>query len=83
MATCFHPAPLKEMARLKFRQMTDADRYVYDDVADQHALIAFADGQTWIIEGDTLRILEVHQGKMQVGQQLYALELWGDTSGVV
>jgi len=82
MATCFHPAPLKEMARLKFRQMTDADRYVYDDVADQHALIAFADGQTWIIEGDTLRILEVHQGKMQVGQQLYALELWGDTPGV-
>jgi len=82
MATRFHPAPLKEMARLRFRQMTDADRYVYDDVADQHALIAFADGQTWIIEDDTLRIVEVHQGKMQVGQQFYALELWGDTPGV-
>ena len=42
------------------------------------ALIAFTDDQTWIIEGDMLRIVEVHQGKMQAHQQFYALEPWGD-----
>ena len=79
LTTRFHPAPLKEMARLKFREMSDADRDVYADVVDQHALIAFTDDQTWIIEGDMLRIVEVHQGKMEARQQFFALEPWGDT----
>ena len=59
MATWFHPAPFKEMARLKFQEMSDADREVYADVVDQHALIAFTDDQTWIIESDMLRIVQV------------------------
>ena len=80
MATRFHPAPLKEMARLKFQEMSDADREVYADVVDQHALIAFTDDQTWIIEGDMLRIVQVHQSKMQAHQQFYVLEAWGDTA---
>ena len=46
------------------------------------ALIAFTDDQTWIIEGDMLRIVEVHQGKMQAHQQFYALEPWGDPAAV-
>ena len=66
------------MERLKFREMSDADREVYADVLDEHALIAFTDDQTWIIEGNMLRLFEVHQGKMQAYQQFYVLEPWGD-----
>ena len=78
MATRFHPALLKEMARLKFRELSPADRETYPDVVDQHALIAYTDCQTWIIEGDMLRIIEVDQEQMLASQQFFALEPWGD-----
>lgn len=78
MTTRFHPAPLKEMARMRFREMTEADRMAYADVVDQHALIARCGPQTWIIEGDMLRIIEVRRGRMQADQQFFALESWGD-----
>lgn len=77
MALRFHPAPLKEMARLRFREMTEVDRSNYTDVVDQHALIACSGGQTWIIEGDMLRIIEVRRGRTLADQQFYALEPWG------
>jgi hypothetical protein len=76
LATRYHPAPLKEMARLRFREMTDADRKAYADVADQHALIASCGPQTWIIEGDMLRIIEIQRGRTQADQQYFALEPW-------
>jgi hypothetical protein len=78
MPARFHPAPLKEMARLKFRELSPADRETYPDVIDQHALIAYTDCQTWIIEGDMLRIIEVDQDQMLASQQFFALEPWGD-----
>jgi hypothetical protein len=80
MAIRFHPAPLKEMARLKFRELSPADRETYTDVVDQHALIAYTDYQTWIIEGDMLRIIEVDQEQMLASQQFFALEAWGDAA---
>ena len=80
MTTRFHPAPLKEMARLKFRELSPADRETYTDVIDQHALIAYSDYQTWIIEGDMLRIIEVDQEQMLASQQYFALEPWGDAA---
>jgi hypothetical protein len=76
LITRYHPAPLKEMARLRFREMTDADRKAYADVADQHALIACCGPQTWIIEGDMLRIIEIQRGRTQADQQFFALEPW-------
>ena len=78
MTPRFHPAPLKEMARLRFRELSSADRETYTDVVDQHALIAYSDCQTWIIEGDMLRIIEVDQEQMLASQQFFALEPWGD-----
>jgi hypothetical protein len=78
MATRFHPAPLKEMARLKFRELSPTDRETYPDVVDQQALIAYTDCQTWIIEGDMLRIIEVDQDRLHAFQQFFALEPWGD-----
>ncbi len=78
MTARFHPAPLKEMARLKFRELSPADRETYPDVVDQHALIAYSDYETWIIEGDMLRIIEVDQEQMLASQQFFALEPWGD-----
>ena len=80
MAIRFHPAPLKEMARLKFRELSPTDRETYTDVVDQHALIAYTDYQTWIIEGDMLRIIEVDQKQMLASQQFFALEAWGDAA---
>jgi hypothetical protein len=80
MTIRFHPAPLKEMARLKFRELSPADRETYTDVIDQHALIAYSDYQTWIIEGDMLRIIEVDQEQMLASQQYFALEPWGDAA---
>ena len=80
MAIRFHPAPLKEMARLKFRELSPADRETYTDVVDQHALIAYTDYQTWIIEGDMVRIIEVDQEQMLASQQFFALEAWGDAA---
>ena len=80
MAIRFHPAPLKEMARLKFRELSPADRETYTDVVDQHALIAYTDYQTWIIEGDMLRIIEIDQEQMLASQQCFALEAWGDAA---
>jgi hypothetical protein len=68
------------MARLKFRELSPADRETYTDVIDQHALIAYSDYQTWIIEGDMLRIIEVDQEKMLASQQYFALEPWGDAA---
>jgi hypothetical protein len=78
MATRFHPALLKEIAHLKFHELSPADRETYPDVVDQHALIAYTDCQTWIIEGDMLRIIEVDQEQMLASQQFFALEAWGD-----
>ena len=78
MATRFHPALLKEIARLKFHELSPADRETYTDVVDQHALIAYTDCQTWIIGGDMLRIIEVDQERMLASQQFFALEPWGD-----
>jgi hypothetical protein len=78
MAIRFHPAPLKEMARLKFRELSPLDRETYTDVVDQHALIAYSDHQTWIIEGELLRIIEVDQERLHASQQFFALEPWGD-----
>ena len=80
MATRFHPAPLKEMARLRFRELSPADREAYPDVIDQHALIAYTDCQTWILEGDMLRIIEIDQEQMLASQQFFALEPWGDAA---
>ena len=74
MASRFHPAPLKAMARMRFRQMTAVDRAAYCDVVDQHALIAHSRGQAWIIEGDTLRIVD--DGRATADQQFFALEAW-------
>ena len=78
MATRFHPALLKEIARLKFHELSPADRETYPDVVDPHALIAYTDYETWIIEGDKLRIIEVDQEQMLASQQFFALEPWGD-----
>lgn len=64
------------MARMRFREMTAADRDAHADVVDQHALIAHSRGQTWIIEGDMLRIIEVRQGQAPAVQQFFALEAW-------
>ena len=80
MATRFHPALLKEIAHLKFHELSPADRETYPDVVDQHALIAYTDYQTWIIEGDMLRIIEVDQEQMLASQQFFALEAWGDAA---
>ena len=80
MATRFHPALLKEIAHLKFRELSPADRETYTDVVDQHALIAYTDYETWIIEGDMLRIIEVDQEQMLASQQFFALEAWGDAA---
>ena len=38
---------LKELARLKFGPLSDADRDVYTDVRDEEALIAFTHDQTF------------------------------------
>ena len=78
MATRFHPALLKEIARLKFHELSPADRETYPDVVDPHALIAYTEYKSWIIEGDMLRIIEVDQEQMLASQQFFALEPWGD-----
>jgi hypothetical protein len=61
----------KELARLTFHPMTDADRDVYSDVVDQEALIAYSHDQTWIIEGELLRVIRVCQSKMKATQQYF------------
>jgi hypothetical protein len=68
----------KELARLTFRPMADADRDVYADVVDQDALIAYSHDETWIIEGELLRVVRVSQSKMKATQQYFILEPWGD-----
>ena len=69
----------KELARLTFHPMTDADRAVYSDVVDQDALIAYSHDQTWILEGELLRVIRVSQSKMKATQQYFILEPWGDS----
>ncbi len=81
LLTRFHPAPLKEIGRLRFRAMTEADREVYADVVDEDALIAYTDGETWIIEGDMVRIIHIDQQKLDAKQQIYVLEQWGTHFG--
>ena len=68
----------KKLARLNFRPMTDADRDVYTDVVDQDALTAYSHDETWIIEGELLRVIRVSQSKMKATQQYFILEPWGD-----
>ncbi len=68
----------KELARLTFRVMTEADRDVYTDVVDQEALIAYSHDQTWIIEGELLRVIRVSQSETKATQQYFILEPWGD-----
>jgi hypothetical protein len=77
MSGRFHPAPLKEMARLQFREMEGYDREAYPEITDEHALIAYTDDETWIIEGDTLRVIQIDQKTMASSQQFYFLDAWG------
>jgi len=77
MSGRFHPAPLKEMARLDFREMELCDRETFPDIADEHALIAYTGDETWIIEGDTLRVIQIDQKTMASSQQFYFLDAWG------
>ena len=73
---------LKDLARLNFRPMTDADRDVYAEVTDQEALIAYTHDQTWIIEGDLLRVVRVNQTTLKAIQQYFILEAWGQAVAV-
>jgi hypothetical protein len=68
----------KDLARLNFRPMSDADRDVYANVSDPEALIAYSHDQTWIIEGELLRVIHVNQNKTTATQQYFILEPWGD-----
>ena len=68
----------KDLARLNFRPMSDADRDVYADVSDPDALIAYTHDETWIIEGELLRVVRVHPTKLKATQQYFILEPWGD-----
>jgi hypothetical protein len=68
----------KELARLTFRPLSDADRDVYANVSDPEALIAYTHDQTWIIEGELLRVVRVNQNKTTAIQQYFILEPWGD-----
>jgi hypothetical protein len=71
---------LKELARLKFGPLSEADREVYRDVRDEDALIAYSHDKTFIIESDLLRVVQVRQRKLKVVQQYFNLEAWGDHS---
>jgi hypothetical protein len=68
----------KELARLNFRPLSDADRDVYADASDPEALIAYSHDQTWIIEGELLRVVRVNQNKTKATQQYFILEPWGE-----
>ena len=67
----------KELVRLNFRPLTDADRDVYVDVSDSEALIAYTHNETWIIEGELLRVVRVHPTKLKAVQQYFILDTWG------
>ena len=73
----------KELARLNFRPLSDADRDVYADVSDPEALIAYSHAETWIIEGELLRVVRVHPTMLKATQQYFILEAWGDPVEVV
>jgi hypothetical protein len=68
----------KELARLKFGPLSEADREVYTDVRDEDALIAYSHDKTFIIESDLLRVVQVRQRKLKAVQQYFILEPWGD-----
>ena len=68
----------KELIRLNFRPLSDADRDVYADVNDPEALIAYSHDETWIIEGELLRVVRVHPTKLKATQQYFILEAWGE-----
>jgi hypothetical protein len=69
---------LKELGRLKFGPLSEADREVYADVRDEDALIAYSHDKTFIIESDLLRVVQVRQGQLKAVQQYFILEPWGD-----
>ena len=58
----------KELIRLNFRPLSDADRDVYADVNDPEALIAYSHDETWIIEGELLRVVRVHPKKASLSK---------------
>ena len=68
----------KELARLTFRPLSDVDRDVYANVSDPEALIAYSHDQTWIIEGELLRVVLVNQNKTTAVQKYFILEPWGE-----
>ena len=69
---------MKELARLKFNPLSEADRDVYTDVRDEEAFIAYTHDQTFIIEADLLRVVQVRQGKLKAVKQYFILEPWGE-----